>query len=241
MEKKLLFMLLIGCFCVVSYAQDYPSDSSPYLNFSVSQQDLGFVSDTRVLFDATGGTDSHIQVTCRDGWFSVNSNDWLDVSENGNYLVVRCRPNPYPRVRTGQVSIVGGQGTRTCNITVQQEAAGNTPSRSSVQTNIVVPASESQSIPVKVSFGAEKTTPTFENVWSIIKLLENNDNLGLKIEIPWCRNEYSVKLIEERCQNITDYFIASGIDKNRISEHIIIDVNEGETACDRAYLKIVEQ
>ena len=234
-------MFFLGCCFVASYAQDYPSTQNPEGNVPANQQDLGFISDTHVLFDATGGTDSHIQVTCKDGWFSVNDNDWLEVSENGDYLVVHCRPNPNPRARSGQISIIGAKGTRTGNITVQQQALGSSPSKFNVQTNTTTPTVEKQPLPVKASFEAGMAAPTFENVWNILRLLESNDNLKLQIEMPWCRNEYSINLMEKRIQNLTDYFIASGIDKNRISQHIIlIDADKGDTDCDCAHLKIVE-
>ena len=89
---------------------------------------------------------------------------------------------------------------------------------------------------MKVSFEAGKAAPSFEKVWSILKFLEDNNNFGLQIEIPWCKNDYSIDLIEQRIQNVTDYFIASGIDKNRISQHI--ELIDEDNSCDRAYLKI---
>lgn len=240
MGKKLLLLILVGCFCAALYAQDNPSQNNSDGNPPINQQDLGFISDSRLLFNAMGGTDSHIQVTCQDGWFSVNSNDWLDVTENGEHLVVRCHPNPYSRTRIGQINIVGARGTRTGSVTVQQDAAGIPPSKPTAQTTIAVSNVENQSVHVKVSFEAGKAAPSFENVWSTIRLLESDNSLGLQIDIPWCRNEYDVDLIENRVQNITDYFIASGIEKSRISSSINLKgAAESNMECDRAYLKIV--
>ena len=48
---------------------------------------------------------------------------------------------------------------------------------------------------VKVSFDAGKATPICENVRNVIKKLEDYDTLGLQIEIPWCREMYSLQLI----------------------------------------------
>lgn len=119
---------------------------------------------------------------------------------------------------------------------------------------------------VKVSFDAGKATPICENVRNVIKKLEDYDTLGLQIEIPWCRDMYSLQLIEKRIRNITEIFIASGIDEgrvaskitmvdvlescdglsndydhDRIAEHItLINVDDGYNACDSAWLKIVE-
>lgn len=119
---------------------------------------------------------------------------------------------------------------------------------------------------VKVSFDAGKMTPTCENLWNVIKQLEDYDTLGLQIEIPWCRDLYSLQLVERRIRNMSEIFIASGIDearivskitmvdvlesfdglskdydRDRIAEHItLINVEDGYNACDSAWLKIVE-
>ena len=119
---------------------------------------------------------------------------------------------------------------------------------------------------VKVSFDAGKATPSCENVQSIIKQLEDDENLELKIEIPWCRDLYSLQFIEKRIRSITEIIINAGIVETRISsdiksvdvldgfdnlmdvcndkfsEHIIlINADEGYNVCDRAWLKTVEK
>lgn len=119
---------------------------------------------------------------------------------------------------------------------------------------------------VKVSFDAGKATPFCENIQSIIKQLENDENLELKIEIPWCRDLYSLQLIEKRIRNITEIFIAAGIEEtiissditlvevldgfdnftdicndDQFSKHVIlINADEGYNACDSAWLKTAD-
>lgn len=239
MKKKLFLAFFIGFGLVSLYAQDNPQVNNSQGNVPVMQVEPSLISDTQVLFDANGGTDSHIQVTCKDGWFSTNNDDWLEVSEDGDHLVVNCRPNPNPMARTASVTIVGMKGTRTGFVTVRQEAAGRKIAKSAAQTN-PVPTVENQSISLKISFEAGKDTPSFENVWKILRLLEENKNLGLQIETHWCKNNYSIDLIEKRSQAVTDFFIASGVGKERISQHIIIDAEENNPECDRACLKITK-
>ena len=120
---------------------------------------------------------------------------------------------------------------------------------------------------VKVSFDAGKATPFCENIQSIIKQLEDDEDLELKIEIPWCRDLYSLQLIEKRIRNITEIFIAAGIEETIISSNItlvdvleggdnftdicnddqfpkhvtLINADEGYNACDSAWLKAVEK
>lgn len=240
MKKKLFLAFFVGCSIVSLYAQDNPTVNNSEGNLPVIQVEPSLISDTQVLFDANGGTDSHIQVTCNDGWFSTNNDDWLEVSENGDHLVVYCRPNPNPMARTSSITIVGGKGTRTGFVTVRQEAAGKKTSQSAAHPN-PVPAVEDQSISLKISFEAGKDTPSFENVWKILKLLEDNKSLGLQIETNWCRDNYSIDLIEKRSQAVTDFFIVSGIVKERISQHIIIEAGNSNAECDRGYLTITKQ
>ena len=219
---------------MASYAQDNPQKDSSKEYVPVKPV-LGFISDSHVIFDATGGTDSHIQVTCKGDWFATASDDWFTVSEKGNYLEVRCLPNSNPKARSGHITIIAEGGTSTGNVLVQQKAEGAS-SKYTIQTNSTEPTVENQSFPVKVSFEAGKAAPSFEKVWSILKFLEDNNSFGLQIEIPWCKNDYSIDLIEQRIQNVTDYFITSGIDKDRISQHI--ELIDEDNSCDRAYLKI---
>ena len=193
-----------------------------------------------MLFDANGGSDSHVQVTCKDGWFSVNNDDWLEVSEDGDHLVVHCLPNPYQTARSGHVTIIGGRGTRTGFVTVRQEAPGITPHKTDVQTN-ATHAVENRPITLKITFEAGMETPSFENVWKILKILEDNKSLGLQIETHWCKSNYSIDLIEKRSQAIADFFVASGVGKERISQHIVMDAGDNNSACDHAYLKITKQ
>ena len=240
MKKKLLLVLFIGCCFVTSYAQDNPPLKDSPEGYVPVQPVLGFISDSHVLFDATGGTDSHIQVTCKGDWFATASDDWFTVSEKGNYMEVRCLPNSNPKAREGHITIIAEGGTSTGNVLVQQKAEGSS-SKYSIQTNSTVLTAENQSFPVKVSFEAGKAAPSFEKVWSILKFLEDNNNFGLQIEIPWCKNDYGIDLIEQRIQNVTDYFIASGIDKTRITPQItVIGEDEGSTECDRVHLKITK-
>ena len=199
-----------------------------------------YVNDTLVLFAAAGGTDSHIEVTSADGWFVTTNSNWLEASNYGNHLVVNCHPNKNPMSRSGQLYVVGGKGTSTVGVTVRQ-LAEKTQS-SPVPRPVVDHSRVDHSRPVKISFEGGKATPVFENVWSLIKMLEENNNLSLHVEVPWCRNQYTMQLIEKRIKNITDYFVASGIDKDRISKNItLIDVEDGGPESDCAYPRTVKQ
>lgn len=208
---------------------------------SVKQEPSGLISGTELSFDAKGGYDDHIQVTCGGGWFAVNSDDWLEVSENDNYLVVRCFPNATSRARSGEISIIADGGTSTGRVFVQQ-GTRRSSSYSSTQKDSYALDAGSRLITVTVSFDEGKAMPSFEKVGKMINYLENNKSLGIQIETPWCRSLYNMRLIEKRIDNITDYLVRSGIDKARISQNItIVDVSESDSECNRAYLKVKGQ
>ena len=88
---------------------------------------------------------------------------------------------------------------------------------------------------VKASFEAGKDTPLYENVMNLIAVFANNNNLGLKIDVPWCRSKYDIELIEKRSQNIMNYFLSMGLNKDRISQNISMN---GDNDCDQAYLSV---
>ena len=100
---------------------------------------------------------------------------------------------------------------------------------------------------VKITFESGKTTPVFENVGGIFKVLEENKNLGLQLEIPLCKNQswfknlFAPMVVNKRIKKITDYFVASGVDRNRITKNITL-IEKGKTGvdCNSAYARIVE-
>jgi outer membrane protein OmpA-like peptidoglycan-associated protein len=53
--------------------------------------------------------------------------------------------------------------------------------------------------------------------------------------VSWCRNKYDIELIEKRIQNITNYFMSMGLNKDRISQNISMN---GDKDCDEAYLRV---
>lgn len=188
------------------------------------------LNDTQVFFEAEGGNDAHIHVTC-DGRWVVNvtkGKEWLDPGKNGDLLVVDCLPNNTPEPREGVLYIIAGEGTIVAKVTVQQEE-GNGTSNYTPTTDANLLTS------VKASFEAGKDTPLYENVMNLIAVLANNNNLGLKIDVPWCRSKYDIELIEKRSQNIMNYFLSMGLNKDRISQNISMN---GDNDCDQAYLSV---
>ena len=208
-------------YCKKKMSQPKPSAKRPVLD---DQQSSVIVSYDDSLFEANGGY-RDIQITCGDDFFYLIKNDWLElVSQTGNMLVVRCLPNNSPTERQCDIDIAcqGRDGSSSVTITFRQKAKSY-----SSNNNPEVADTPSRQRQAKVSFDAGSAKPNFENSWKMIGGLEEDKNLVLKIEIPWCRNQYSIKLIEKRIQNIIDYFVASGIDVERISSSIIlVDVEE---------------
>lgn len=188
------------------------------------------LNDTRIVFDAEGGNDAHIHVTC-DGRWVVNvtkGKEWLDPGKNGDLLVVDCLPNTDPEPREGVLYIIAGEGTIVAKVTVRQEEGdGSSNYTPTTDANLLTS--------VKASFEAGKDTPLYENVMNLIAVLANNNNLGLKIDVPWCRSKYDIELIEKRSQNIMNYFLSMGLNKDRISQNISMN---GDNDCDQAYLSV---
>lgn len=188
------------------------------------------LNDTQVFFEAEGGNDAHIHVTC-DGRWVVNvtkGKEWLDPGKNGDLLVVDCLPNNTPEPREGVLYIIAGEGTIVAKVTVQQEEGDGT-------SNYTPTTDANLLTSVKASFEAGKDTPLYENVMNLIAVLANNNNLGLKIDVPWCRSKYDIELIEKRSQNIMNYFLSMGLNKDRISQNISMN---GDNDCDQAYLSV---
>lgn len=187
------------------------------------------LNDTQIFFEAEGGNDAHIYVTCEGQWVVnvTKGKEWLDVGKNGNLLVVDCLPNTKSEPRDGVLYIIAGEGTIVAKVAVRQEE-GDGSSNPTTDANSLTS--------VKASFEAGKDTPVYENVMNLIAVLANNNNLGLKIDVPWCRSKYDIELIEKRIQNITNYFMSMGLNKDRISQNISMN---GDKDCDEAYLRIV--
>lgn len=206
-----------------------------------NNQSYDYIIGTEVVFDAEGGVCSDVQITCRD-WMSsvpVKDTSWLSVSEGSNYLVVRCAPNLSNEERICNVGIICENGTRMGNVMVKQLSGANLSKSAS--------GSDARDAKVKITFQGGKTTPVFENVGSIFKALEANEKLGLQLEIPLCKNQswfknlFAPMVVNKRIKNITDYFVSSGVDKNRITKNItLIEKDKSGVDCDCAYARIVE-
>lgn len=188
------------------------------------------LNDTQIFFEAEGGNDAHIYVTCVGQWVVnvTKGKDWLDVGKNGNLLVVDCLPNTKSEPRDGVLYIIAGEGTIVAKVTVRQEEGDGT-------SNYTPTTDANLLTSVKASFEAGKDTPLYENVMNLIAVLANNNNLGLKIDVPWCRSKYDIELIEKRIQNITNYFMSMGLNKDRISQNISMN---GDKDCDEACLRV---
>lgn len=189
------------------------------------------LNDTQIFFEAEGGNDAHIYVTCEGQWVVnvTKGKDWLDVGKNGNLLVVDCLPNHKPEPREGVLYIIAGEGTIVAKVTVRQEEGD-------ASSNYTPTTAANRLTSVKVSFVAGKDTPLYENVMNLIAVLANDNTLGLNIDVPWCRNKYDIDLIERRSQNITNYFLSMGLGKDRISQNISMNSDKD---CDEAYLRVV--
>jgi hypothetical protein len=203
----------------------------------------GYVSNTKLYFNAEGGCrnkNSSISVNLSVVWdFDVpeDCRNWLEVHRSGNTLDVSCQPNPNATERHGRINIIGEINEE---IAVHQESR-KTSSRTPTQTDAEKQTEEWRLMaPVIVSFKAGKAIPIFENVGKMIGHLEDYKNIGLQIEAPWCKNRYNARLIEKRINNITKYFVHSGIAKERIVHKITYysDVEEGTANCDCAIAKL---
>lgn len=207
-------------------------------------------------FDAEGNCENpNVRVTCPcDSWFvTVNDKDreWLSAEQYQNSFVVRCGSNQNRMERDGSINIIvnTNHGSSKIDIiNVKQEAKGTSSGatkrkKSPAQSNSSDSMDDYQSITVKVTFQKGKAVPTFENVGKLLGFLEDDKNLGLQIELPWCSeqkseiyitNKYSMSLMKKRIKNITNYFVNSGIAKERIAWSI----NESNTDCDSGYVKL---
>lgn len=220
---------------------------------AVNKQESGRVTYEDMI-EAEGNDRYEIRVTCEGDWFlaTPKMEDWLEVvSQSENNLILKCAPNTNQEDRFSKISIIcqSKGGSIPEDITIRQEGMASSKStkrkRSVAQNNSSEPANRDLSITVKVTFEKGKAKPTFENVGKLLGLLEDNKNLGLQIEIPWCSerkievgifNKYPMSLMKKRIKNITNYFVNSGIAKERISW----SMNESTIDCDCAYAKVTE-
>ena len=205
------------------------------------QSSSDFIYGSEVIFDSDGGNCSEVRVTCKSWFAQPNDNcDWLTISDNGNYLIVNCAPNPNPGKRSCSISIICSDesGTSIGKVVVEQKGNRGNSKESGL-------ASEGSMVKITIESG--KTTPVFENVGSILKLLDENKNKGLQIEVPLCKNQtwfknlFAPLVVNKRIKKITNYFVAAGINKDRISKNVIW-VEKGKTGvdCDCAYAKIID-
>lgn len=224
------------------YATDWIAYSGTY-----------YGADFVMEFDADGNCENpNVSVICKSGnWIAVvgdEAKDWLTIDEYQNSFVVKCSSNQNRIERNGIISFVcddAKDGAQTDMINVKQEAKGTSKRTLRTDYGYGDQTEEDMFITVKVTFEKGKAVPTFENVGKLLGLLEDDKNLGLQIEIPWCSgqkiemgifNKYPLRLMKKRIKNITDYFVNSGIAKERISWSI----NESNTDCDSGYVKLKE-
>lgn len=216
------------------------SKGSGVVSYDNNIKGSGYIFGAEVVFDAEGGICSDVQISRSDCISSVPIKDtsWLSVSEGTNYLVVRCAPNLTKEERVCKVGIICDNGTSTGLVTVKQLSGGGR-SNSGSQSG--------QGIAVKITFESGKTTPVFENVGTIFKVLEENKNYSLQLEMPLCKNQswfknlFAPMVVNKRIKKITDYFVASGVDRSRITKNItLIEKGTAGVDCDCAYARIVE-
>lgn len=228
-------------------SQNTTSQKKSSSEYVPKQQTTGLVSNTKLYFDEDGenlNNTPNVQVVIDASWdyyLSEECQDWMSVYRSGNTLVVNCSRNSYSMERDGRINIIGEINKE---IEVHQEGRRvSSKSNTRAQTNSAAPTFEEPLAPVKISFEAKKAVPTFENVGKLLGLLEDDKNLGLQIEISWCSeqkiemgifNKYPSRLMKKRIKNITNYFVNSGIAKERIAWSI----NESNTDCDSGYVKL---
>ena len=79
------------------------------------------LNDDEVEFSGAGGEDTHIWVTCYEGWKVSNNNDWFDVKVVGDNLHITCTANPDKEQREGKFYVISNSGTSAMIITVLQD------------------------------------------------------------------------------------------------------------------------
>ena len=223
-------------------SQNTTSQKKPSSEYVPKQQTTGLVSNTKLYFDEDGenlNNTPNVQVVIDASWdycLSEECQDWMSVYRSGNTLVVNCSRNSYSMERDGRINIIGEINEE---IEVHQEGRRvSSKSNTRAQTNSAVPTFEEPLAPVKISFEAKKAEPSFENIGKMMVRLEENKDLGLLIEIPYC-TYYNERLIKDRIKNITDHFIKLGIAKERISYNMpYVEVDGNDATCDCAYAKI---
>lgn len=228
-------------------SQNKPKSQNSSSGYVPTQQSSTGLSNREFYFDGDGNcmnNTNRLELYWKDWNFFVKEEyqNWLMVERQGNSLLVTCSSNYDMKERNGEITIYGEINT---TIKVHQDKRQDSPkSRTrrnyTEQTNNSEQPDNNLSITVKVSFEIGKAKPTFENVGKLLGLLEDNKNFGLQIELPWCSeqntNKYSISLMKKRIKNITDYFVNSGIAKERISW----SMNESDTECDGGYVKITD-
>lgn len=81
------------------------------------------VSSSSITFDAAGGEDNTLKVSCNDSWRVDNSYPWITVDTSGESLVVRCKANPLAESRTASFDVVTWfEGVRKTVVVEQQGA-----------------------------------------------------------------------------------------------------------------------
>lgn len=81
------------------------------------------VADSIVLFDASGGKNNELRVSCNDEWIVKNRCTWVDVYRSNDAIVVKCQPNPWAERRTSSFEVVATTEERTKTILVEQGGA----------------------------------------------------------------------------------------------------------------------
>lgn len=195
------------------------------------------LNDTQIIFEAEGGNDAHISVTCEDEWIVnvTRGKDWLNVGKNGNLLVVDCSPNTHREQRNGIVYIIAGGGTIVAKINVRQDEGDY----SSDPTSFDIPGL----INGVIVFEKGETTPIFDynrvDLINIVENLKGNVYLGVQVESPWCENKYDTKLLERRFESVMWFFVSSGLDSERITHYIYKNNEDREESCDKAFLRVI--
>jgi len=77
-------------------------------------------ADSTMLFEASGGENNKLRVSCNDDWYVDNRCPWVDVHRSSDAIVVKCQPNPWAERRTTSFEVVTAAEGRTKTILVEQ-------------------------------------------------------------------------------------------------------------------------
>ena len=80
-------------------------------------------SDSAITFDAAGGKNNMLKVSCNDTWKVKNNCPWLKVTSSGDVLDIQCEANPWAERRAATFEVVTTYERQNKTISVEQRGA----------------------------------------------------------------------------------------------------------------------